>query len=122
VLKEVRFEIGPAESHCAVKYFIRAQNCYFSGYTPESATTVNDADNIIRAIVEQERIDPFTFTFFDLWTSRGYRTIPKGKHDLKRLALSREREGIHVISWTPVVCPLFVLKAFGVPISFRVPI
>lgn len=80
--------------HNKVAYIRMNDWVVFSGIELERRTsTINAAESIIEAIVEQEKIDIMSHRWFDLQTHRGYHSIYPGKFQFKELELTINPRG-----------------------------
>lgn len=55
-----------------VVYLIHEGVVYFSGMDKDRSTTVNEAESVILAIANEEKIDWFNFEYVDVQTTHGY--------------------------------------------------
>lgn len=99
-----------------VNYVVNDGVCVFSGITPsgEAMSTINAAEDIIKAIASREGIKPMETTFFDLVTSRSYSHLEGDAHEFKRLDATYDENGEpQVTAWEDAVCPPETLRLFG---------
>ena len=92
-----------------VAYVIIGREVFFSGLT-RTTTTINAAEEIIRAICEAEGIRWQDFTFVDIQTHCGYPKTP-GDFEADVLEL-RSGEELTVEGWRPANLPKEVRQLF----------
>ena len=87
-------------------YVIKGNSCYFSGIEKKKSTsTINAAEEIVKAIVTQENVSVHVLCYFDIQTYKGYHKFP-GEYEVDELIISPEGgKGFHVSSWDPTVLP-----------------
>ena len=83
-----------------VAYKIIRKEVFFAGLIREATSTINAAEDIIRAICKAEEISWQDFTFVDIQTHRGYQKAP-GEFKANVLKLGSGEE-LSVESWQPI--------------------
>ncbi|MFA5070061.1 MAG: hypothetical protein WC528_02165 [Patescibacteria group bacterium] len=111
-LKRVRYEGIRRSGSGEVDYVIINRQCTFSALTREATSTINVAENVIRAIAAQEGISPSRLEFFDLQTHRGYDSKEPGELEYDSLVVDYSKD-IRVIDWIPCVCPEEIQELFA---------
>lgn len=80
--------------------------CIFSAVDSNPPSTINAAEGIIKAIVEEEKEPIDNFSFYDLQTHRGYPHSKKpGVFELDWLSFELKDGKITNLRWYPQYCP-----------------
>ena len=121
MLKTIQFE-NCLSDKLGVAYFIFNDNlCVFTALDDACmGSSINNAEEIIKAICDQERVDPFCLRFFDLQTRTSYGG-GFGKHrpgdfefDEVIIVPYRQRiQGFNAESWRITKCPSQVITKFA---------
>lgn len=75
----------------------------FSGVSlGNRVSTINSAEDIIKKISAQERINPCKRVFYDLQTAKGYPLLKKGEFILNKLYLKKNKRELSVEKWSEV--------------------
>lgn len=94
-----------------VTYVIIAHDCVFTGL--ENGSTINWAEDIIRAICCAESCEYDALTFYDLQTHRGYKGKQPGQYELDRLSVELEDGRVCVRGWIPAPKWPLILETFA---------
>ncbi len=83
-------------------------------------SSINNAEEIIKAICNKERVDPFCMRFFDLQTRTSYggglRKLKPGDFEFDEVLIvpsSQRIQGFHADCWKLTKCPSQVIKKFA---------
>lgn len=126
MLKEAKYRnwgypaVGPEFG--VVKYAIKGRECYFSGVPKalyEVTSTINAANDIVKAIAGQEDVAITDLRFFDLQTHLAY-DRPEGEFEFDELIISFAN-GQMSIGWQSRECPPDVLEIFRAQIGQQAP-
>ena len=100
--------------HKGITYvIIDGRTCVFTATGKESLSTVNCAEDIVRAITREEKRSIKAFRFFDLQTHTGYGSKQPGEVEYDRLLLEIvDGELLSVQEWLPEECPAEVREIF----------
>lgn len=112
MLKEIRY--GQRLNEILV-YLLEGRRCVFSGTGKERRVgTINAAERVIKAIAEEEGINPGSVEWFDLQTHLGYEFVRPGKYNYDQVCLGSGTgtAPLQSLRWKPVPCPPEVVAAF----------
>ena len=85
----------------------------FSGVgTVGRTSTIDAAEDIIRAIAAQEDIDPTASVFYDLETYKGYENMKPGQCLLNRIGFDVHNGDVCNVSWHSVTLPSGFMDIF----------
>ena len=82
------------------------------GYDGGRKSTINAAEDIVRAIAVKENIDPRQYVFYDLETPAGYHGHRQGDYRINRLTIEWDGTVIGHVSWREGHCGGKVLADF----------
>lgn len=94
-----------------VVYLIIKNKCIFSGIT-WPGSTINYAEDIIKVILEQERLNLGSIKFYDLQTHLGYSRKEPGEFDFDYLKLDIRKDTFYVSAWATEKCPDGIKEIF----------
>ncbi|MFA6437258.1 MAG: hypothetical protein WC242_03775 [Candidatus Paceibacterota bacterium] len=100
--------------HKGIAYVILDEGiCVFTATGRESLSTINCAEDIVRAIARKENKPIKAFRFFDLQTHTGYESKRPGEVEYDQLLLEMiDDELLSVQEWLPEECPAKVREIF----------